>query len=79
MVKTFKEASKIISDFVKTEEKYRSETSHDLVEAWSMIESMLEMSGYIKDTDQIITNIALDPDTELWQSVGESADKPNNF
>jgi len=51
MVKTFKEASKIISDFVKTEEKYRSETSHDLVEAWSMIESMLEMSGYIKDTD----------------------------
>ncbi len=33
----------------------------------------------IRRVSQIITNIALDPDTELWQSVGESADKPNKF
>ena len=33
--------------------------------------------GY--DRYQIISNIDLDPDTELWQSVGESADKPNHL
>ena len=33
----------------------------------------------IRRVSQIITNKDLDPDTELWQSVGESADKPTKF
>ena len=33
----------------------------------------------IRRVNQIISNKPIDPDTELWQSVGESANKPNNF